>query len=283
MPKVGLSSGVRIHYQRVGSGPDVVMIHGLTGNLAVWHLRIASLLSDRFRILTYDLRGHGHSDMPATGYSLDQMAADLLELLDALRIDRPSIVGHSFGADTALYFAHHHPDRVRAVVAIEAALPAMMYLRNREDWQGWADWTDVLERSGYPVPPERRSDLDYLIRLSLQVPKKWGPLQGLPRDPTPFLRLLDHTTMVTESELIGGLPVEAIPEIRVPVTLVYCESSALLGTFDHLRQHLPEVHPVLLPRTEWGHFGPLEQPEQVGEQIVSALERAEPSATPAQG
>ncbi len=39
----------------------------------------------------------------------------------------------------------------------------------------------------------------------------------------------------------------------------------------------------LLPRTQWGHFGPLEQPEQVGEQIVSALERAQPSATPAQG
>ena len=45
------------------------MVHGLTGNLAVWHLQIVPELSDHFRVLTYDLRGHGLSDMPPTGYS----------------------------------------------------------------------------------------------------------------------------------------------------------------------------------------------------------------------
>ncbi|WP_341716231.1 alpha/beta hydrolase [Micromonospora sp. FIMYZ51] len=283
MPKVSLPSGIRLHYQRIGSGPDVVMVHGLTGNLAVWHLRIASLLVDRFRLLTYDLRGHGYSDMPPAGYSLDQMATDLLDLLDALNIERPYVVGHSFGADIALYFAHHHPERVRAVVAIEAVLPAMMYLRAGDDWQGWADWADVLERSGHPVPPERRTDLGYLLRLSLKVPKRWGPLQGLPRNPAPFLRLLDGTSMATEVAQVGGLPAEAIPEIRSSVTLVYCEGSALLGTFDYLRERLPDVHPVLLPRTDWGHFGPLEQPDEVARHILGALDRAEPSTATAQG
>src|SRR3954467_11401922 len=114
MPKALLESGLKLHYQRVGTGPDVVMIHGLTGNLAVWHLRIAPLLMDRFRLLTYDLRGHGYSDMPPTGYTADDMAGDLLGLLDRLEIERASLVGHSFGADIALYFAHHFPERVDA-------------------------------------------------------------------------------------------------------------------------------------------------------------------------
>ena len=48
------------------------MIHGLTGNLAVWHLKIIPMLWDHFRILTYDLRGHGYSDVPPTGYTLDR-------------------------------------------------------------------------------------------------------------------------------------------------------------------------------------------------------------------
>ena len=91
MPKVQLPNGVRIHYQQVGEGPDLVMVHGLTGNLAVWHLRIVPELSDRFRVLTYDLRGHGLSDTPPTGYSPDAMAEDLLGLLDALEIERPLI------------------------------------------------------------------------------------------------------------------------------------------------------------------------------------------------
>ena len=191
MPKARLKSGLTLHYQRTGKGPDVVMIHGLTGNLAVWHLKIIPMLMDRFRILSYDLRGHGYSDMPPSGYSCTDMAEDLEGLLDALEIEDAYFVGHSFGADIALYFALLHPGRVRKVVAIEAAIPAMIHERAREDWEGWDYWIDVLERSGQEIPPDRRHDADYLLRLSLQVPKKWGPLNGLPRNPGPFLRLLE--------------------------------------------------------------------------------------------
>src|SRR5437764_2511308 len=113
MPKVTLRSGLRLHYQQVGSGPDLVMIHGLTGNLAVWHLKIAPLLWDHFRITTYDLRGHGYSDMPPSGYSAADMARDLEELLEALAIDDASFVGHSYGADISLYHALLHPERAR--------------------------------------------------------------------------------------------------------------------------------------------------------------------------
>src|SRR5690242_4318678 len=158
MPKATLPSGLKIHYQRVGQGPDLVTIHGLTGNLAVWHLKIVPLLWDHFRILTYDLRGHGYSDMPTTGYTATDMASDLEGLLDDLGIERADLVGHSFGADTALYFALGYPRRTGRVVAIEAALPALIGLRQREDWVGWSYWADVLEQSGQSVQPERRCD-----------------------------------------------------------------------------------------------------------------------------
>jgi pimeloyl-ACP methyl ester carboxylesterase len=278
MPKVTLSDGVRLHYQRIGDGPDLVMVHGLTGNLAVWHLKIIPSLSHRFRTLTYDLRGHGYSDMPTHGYSCDQMAADLLELLDTLEIERPAVVGHSFGADIALYFAHNYPARVSEVIAIEPALPAFMHLRSREDWEGWDFWCDILERSGHPVPPERRSDVDYLLRTSLLIPKKWGPLNGLPRNPKPFLRLMDETAVATEFEQIGSLTVEQIPTIETPVLLMYADKSAFLGTHEYLYDRLPNVRSIILPRTELGHFGPLEQPDVVAEHIVESLSRHELTA-----
>ncbi len=276
MPKVKLRNGLSVHYQQIGQGPDLVMIHGLSGNLAVWHLQIIPMLWDHFRILTYDLRGHGYTDTPPTGYSLDEMAADLADVLDTLEIEQACLAGHSFGADTALYFALLYPERVKQVVAIEAALPAMIYLRDREDWEGWDYWSDVLERSGHPVPPERRSDVDYLLRTSLEVPKKWGPLNGLPRNPKPFLRLLDETTVAEDSQQIGSLTLERIAEIQTPVTLIYTVGSAFLGTHDYLHTHLPNVESILLPRSEWGHFGPLEQPELVGEHILAALKPAMP-------
>jgi len=277
MPKALLKSGLTLHYQQVGQGPDLVMIHGLTGNLAVWHLKIIPLLWDDFRILTYDLRGHGYSDLPPTGYSPDDMATDLGDLLDALDIERATLIGHSFGADIALYFALRHPERVKQVIAIEAALPAMIYLRSREDWEGWDYWSEVLERSGYPVPPERRCDPEFLLRMSLQVPKKWGPLQGLPRNPRPFLRLLETTTIAEDTMRVGSLTLDDITRIRTPVCLIYSESSAFLGTHQYLLDHLPQASSILLPRSEWGHFGPLEQPELVAEHILATLK---PAAVP---
>ncbi len=274
MPKVTLPSGIRIHYQRVGRGPDLVMVHGLTGNLAVWHLHIVPALSPRFRILTYDMRGHGHSDVPPSGYSPDAMAQDLLELLDALEIERPILAGHSYGADVTLYFAARFPQRVREVIAIEAALPALEFHRTDPGWSGWSLWARALEEAGVTVPPEHRSELRYMVRATIAMPKLWGPLRGLPRDPRPLLRLLDETTLPEDYRSVGTLTLERIASIETPVVLMYTEESALMETFEYLRDHLPHPRPMLMPRTEWGHFGPLEQPDEVVRRIAAHFGQA---------
>jgi pimeloyl-ACP methyl ester carboxylesterase len=275
MPKVTLANGLRVHYQQVGEGPDLVMVHGLTGNLAVWHLRIVSELSERFRILTYDLRGHGLSDAPPSGYSPDEMADDLLQLLDALEIERPLIAGHSYGADIALYHALAHPERVREVIAIEAALPALEESRRHDGWVGWSYWVKALEEAGREVPEDKRSDLRYMIRATIDLPKQWGPLKGLPRNPKPLLRLVDETTLPQDYRRVGTLTLDRVSSIRTPVVLIYTERSAFIDTFEYLEEHLPNVHPVLMPRTEWGHFGPMEQPERVAAEIAARAPRAE--------
>ncbi len=272
MPKTVLRNGIRLHHITAGDGPDLVLVHGITGNLAVWHLHMVPVLLDHFRVLTYDLRGHGYSDMPKTGYDCDSMAEDLQQLLDALEIERPMLVGHSYGADIALYFAHSYPERVSHVVAIEGALPALVSARNREEWEGWSYWVETLERSGQQIPPDRRSDVLYLLKATLEVPKKWGPLNGLPRNSTPYLRLVEETTIARDYERVGSLPLEAVPEIETPVTLLWAEGSAFMGTHDFLAGALPNVRSVLLPGTEWAHFGPLEQPEAVTAEILAALE-----------
>jgi pimeloyl-ACP methyl ester carboxylesterase len=259
----------------VGEGPDLVMVHGLTGNLAVWHLRIASELYEHFRILTYDLRGHGHSDTPRSGYSADAMAEDLIQLLDGLEIERPLIAGHSYGADIALYHALRNPDRVREVIAIEAALPALEESRRHDGWVGWSYWARALEEAGHPVPPHRRSDMRYMIRATIDLPKQWGPLKGLPRNPKPLLRLVDETTLPQDYRQIGTLTLDRVASIQTPVVLIYTERSAFIDTFDFLSEHLPNVHSVLLPSTEWGHFGPMEQPDLVAREIGARLSGAE--------
>jgi pimeloyl-ACP methyl ester carboxylesterase len=271
MPKIQIKNGLNIHYQRVGEGPDLVLIHGLTGNLAVWHLKVVPLLRRHYRVLTYDLRGHGYSDMPPTGYTTDDMAEDLGYLLDALEIERPILTGHSYGSDTALTYALLHPERVDRIVAIEPGLSALISLRKREDWEGWRYWSEALDRFGIPVPPERRADADYMLRLSLKVPMLYGPAVGRPRKAEPLLRLLE-TTMIKDYEVVGALSLDNIEKITTPVQLIYGEGSAFLGSYDHLRQRLPNVTPIKLPPSAWGHFGPVEQPEILVSYVLDYLQ-----------
>src|SRR5262245_15609485 len=104
MPKA-LTNGIQIHYQRKGHGPDVVLLHGITANLAMWFTKVFPELAKDYRVTAYDLRGHGRSDMPPSGYDSFTMAQDLLGLLNALGIENARFVGHSFGGAIAMHLA----------------------------------------------------------------------------------------------------------------------------------------------------------------------------------
>ena len=123
-------NGLRTHYQwmraktsRPGGAPTVVCVHGIGyDSLASFYLTLASPLSEAGAdVLTYDLRGHGRSEQPATGYTLGHFLNDLEVLLDQLDVTGPvHLVGNSFGGTVAFSFAANHPDRVASVIGIES-------------------------------------------------------------------------------------------------------------------------------------------------------------------
>ena len=260
MPKIS-ANGIVQHYLTVGAGQDVVMLHGFLGNLAVWHLNMVPALRTDFRVTTVDLRGHGYSQVTPDGYTTRNLAEDLKGLLDALHITRPHLVGHSFGADICLHFALHYPERVDRIVAIEPGLAALVHQRKDEDWEGWSYWVSKLEEVGLTVPPEKRTDLDYLLTLSLETPKFYGPARGLPRNREPLINLLRQTTLMKDYEDPGTLTLDAVAGIQTPVFLVYGEKSHFLKSYEFLRNTLPKCATALLPGGE--HFGPLEQPDRL--------------------
>jgi pimeloyl-ACP methyl ester carboxylesterase len=274
MPTISVN-GVRLHYIQAGKGPDIVLLHGLSGNLAVWHLRMLPLLQDRFRLTTYDLRGHGNSSMPPAGYATRDMARDLLALLDALDIEAPVLLGHSFGADIALHFALLFPARVSKLVLIEPGIPALISDRQHPGWEGWTYWSEVLERlTGEPVPPERRTDIQYLVRRSFEVPIIYGPLKGLPRRKDRVLKLLETTTIAADYARVDELTLENLKTIPHPKLLIYDSASAWLSTFRIVRDLLTDCTPVLLPASELRHFAPLDAPDALVHHVEEFLGEA---------
>lgn len=271
MPKASVD-GFELHYQQLGEGSDVVMVHGITGNLAIWHLEIIPALMGSFRFTTYDLRGHGYSDMPPTGYTTADHAGDLANLLDTLGIERASIVGHSFGADVSLHFSILNPDRVDKLVLIEPAVQALAHLRESKDWPGWSYWRGKLEQAGVEIPEDRWYDDEYLVRQSINIPKVFGFRKGMQRRATPLVKLMETTTAAADYRELAGMTLERIAEVRQPTLLVYGEDSVFVGSFHALKDILPDCTPLLLPQSE--HYGPLEQPAR----LIDALKDFLPTA-----
>src|SRR5690606_29517476 len=92
-------------------------------NLSSWYFTVANPVAERHPTRLYDLRGHGLSERPASGYDLDTLLADLRALLDAEGIDRVRLVGNSFGGLLAIAFALTHPERCAGLVLVDALLP----------------------------------------------------------------------------------------------------------------------------------------------------------------
>jgi pimeloyl-ACP methyl ester carboxylesterase len=107
--------GAAIHVTERGAGPALLLVHGGLGSGAEW-APLTELLADRFRVLTPDSRGHGRSTNPAGALSYPRLADDLAALIDALRLDRPTVVGWSDGGQAVLELALRHPQVAGALV-----------------------------------------------------------------------------------------------------------------------------------------------------------------------
>ena len=275
-----LVNGIQLHYQQFGEGTPLVMVHGITGNLAIWHLEIVPALMNQYRITTYDLRGHGYSDVPPTGYTTADHAKDLKNLLDTLGIERAHLMGHSFGADIALHFTILYPERVDRLVLVEPGIAALIPLREREDWPGWQYWREKLALGGVVVPPEKWYDAEYLVRASVGLPMLFGFRKGRARRAGPLVRLMDQTTAAKDYCELAGMTLDRIDQVGHQTLVLYGEDSVFIGTYEYLRDHLANSTCFLMENSE--HFGPVERPELLLRHLRTFLNPAEPELETAQ-
>lgn len=113
---VSIDDGIELFYTRTGNGdkPALIMAHGLTDNGLCWH-QFASDLEQDYDIIMYDAYGHGKSSRVDPEKRFD-LIEDLNELIEALELEKPGVIGHSMGAVTAAGFAARYPEKPRAVV-----------------------------------------------------------------------------------------------------------------------------------------------------------------------
>lgn len=111
--------GYRRAFRIAGSGPALLLIHGIGDNSMAWQ-PVHSKLARRFTVIAPDLLGHGQSDKPRADYSVAAYANGMRDLLSVLDIDQVTVVGHSLGGGVAMQFAYQFPQMVERLVLIGA-------------------------------------------------------------------------------------------------------------------------------------------------------------------
>jgi non-heme chloroperoxidase len=115
-------NGVRLHYlDWGGKGEALLFLHGMYNSAHIFD-ELAPKFTDRYRVLGLTRRGHGQSDKPSAGYDTDTLVEDIRQFLDAMKIKRASLVGHSMAGTEMTRFAILHPQRVKKLVYLDAAL-----------------------------------------------------------------------------------------------------------------------------------------------------------------
>jgi len=109
--------GHRVSYRIAGSGPPLLLLHGIANSSATWE-RVAPLLSERFTLIAPDLLGHGESATPRGDYSLGAHASGARDVVTALGHERVTVVGHSLGGGIAMQFAYQFPERTERLVLV---------------------------------------------------------------------------------------------------------------------------------------------------------------------
>ena len=257
-----MSGKTRIYWESHGAGEPVLLIMGLSFTLDMWY-RVLPELARRYRVIVFDNRGVGRSDVPRGPYRISRMAKDAMAVLDAAQVESAHVMGASMGGMIAQELALRCPERVRSLLlgctscgGLRAKRPD---LRKFPGFRGWGKMT-VEQRVRVVIPllyaPEtlrERIEEDVEIRLR-HYPSTKGIL----------------------SQAVGVLlwkSYRRLPRLRVPVMVMHGELDRVLPVQNayRLASRIRGCELAIIPRA--GHVITTDQPELALREVMAFLER----------
>jgi len=252
--KVIVGHGVELHYVDHGAGVPVVFVHGSLSDGGYWSDQVNEFAHAGYRAIAYSRRySPPNKNKTQPGYSAVVDADDLAALITKLRLGRVHVVGHSYGALTALFLAARHPELVRTLVLAEAPdVPLLEHLEGDRAATGKATFADIQERMVKPMKAafqkgDREAGCRAFINYVLDDAKAWEKMPEAARQD-----ILNHAgewdVMMTTGELFPMIEPESIRKITTPVLLLSGEKSyGFLGLIDEeLTRLLPHARRIIL-------------------------------------
>ncbi|MCA9844083.1 MAG: alpha/beta fold hydrolase [Dehalococcoidia bacterium] len=230
--------GVQIHYEAAGSGPPVLITHGFGSSTKAWEGQ-AETLSDAYRIITWDMRGHAGTDSPVdpAQYSEAATVDDMAAILDHLGIEKAVIGGLSLGGYMSLAFNLKYPERVRALMLFDTG-PGYNNPKGREAWNETAfRRAERFEQKGLDALGQGAE-----VRISVH-----RSAEGLAKAARGMLAQFNDSV------------IRSLEQIEVAtLVLVGANDEPFLGATDYMANKIPGATKVVIPGA--GHASNLDQP-----------------------
>lgn len=254
-----------IHIQDEGTGPDLILVHGMGQSSArVWDYVVPGL-RENHHIIRYDLRGHGGSTDSSNDQSIDRHAMDLKNILDHYNLEQANIVGFSFGGTVAQQFAIHYPERLEKLVLVTTA-PGLTH----EAAEYYEQRAKLIETEGL----EAHADKAVSIVLSPWFIDEHPDIAEEYRE-----RFLDNNPNAYAGAMramIGWDPTDQLSELDNPALVIggSLDDTAIMGpeaagSSRQLHDILPNSELEIIPETT--HYPQIEKPRIVANLINNFL------------
>ncbi|MCE5984422.1 MULTISPECIES: alpha/beta fold hydrolase [unclassified Pseudomonas] len=260
-------------YLATGQGQPVVLIHGVGLNKEMWGGQIVGLASD-YRVIAYDMLGHGQSPRPASGTGLPGYAAQLAELLEHLQVPQATIIGFSMGGLVARAFALHYPQRLAALVVLNS-----VFNRSAEQRAGVIARTAQAAEHGPDANAEAALARWFSREYQAANPAQIAAIRQILASNDPQGYLTTYELFATQDMYRA----DDLASIQVP-TLIATGEWDLGSTPDmtvQLAQRIPGAQSVVL--AEQRHMMPVESPRLVNQMLLDFLGHARTLSDSAKG
>lgn len=260
--KIILNS-IRINYDDVGNNGDpvIIFIHGFPFNKSMWNQQVEAL-KDNYRVIAYDVRGHGNSDAGKGDFSIDLFANDLIRLMDALKIDKAMLCGLSMGGYIALNAIEKYPDRFDALIL--------------SDTTCIADTPEIKEKRMKTIDSIRKDGVEKFADESI---KNLFATESFNSKKKEIAEVREMIVNTDEESIIKTLRAfyerketcSKLPDIKVPVLIIVGSEDKITPPAAAQMMHEKIEDSVFKIIDNAGHLSNIENPSEFNKQIVELV------------
>lgn len=289
MPYFATSDHVQLYYEDRGKGKPVIFIPGLTASRLHFQKQVPAL-AEKFRVIVYDLRGHGDSERPEHGLTMRRFAKDLYELMDFLELTDVSLVGWSLGTQVIFEYIKQFTCKNLHKICIIDMTPRvlktegwenglrglsrkfgdyipmdalLMVSAMAEDWNSYS--RRVVERLFDKSLLNEKNEFNYQENFKGKEDMEWMYIEAQRNTPHVIINLWVALVMQDYRSLL--------PQISVPCLITYGEESNYYASAnsEYMKENIPDSRLVSFP--DCGHALHIQDPERFNRELINFLEQ----------